>query len=87
LIAERQKERMSNKEDKVKVYQQQAHAHDVEDVVDLDDIIVYTIMNHDISIGCDGDDDNNTDGNAKDDALLAYMAGRSTPVGEPPVKF
>jgi hypothetical protein len=51
--------------------------------VDLDDIIEYTIMNHDISIECDSADDNNVDGNAMDDALLAYMAGRSsTPAGE-----
>jgi hypothetical protein len=73
---------MSHKDNKVKVYQQQAHAHDAEDVVDLDDIIDYTIMNHDISIGCDGADDDNTDGNAKDGALFACMAGRSTPAGE-----
>jgi hypothetical protein len=50
--------------------------------VDLDNIIDYTIMNHDSSIGCDGADDNSADGNAKDDALLAYMVGCSTPVGE-----
>jgi hypothetical protein len=50
--------------------------------VDLDDIIDYAIMNHDVSVGCDGVDEDNTDGNAKDDALLAYMAGRSTPAGE-----
>jgi hypothetical protein len=82
LIAERQKERMSNKDDKGKVYQRQANAHDVDDVVDLDDIIDYNIMNHDVSIVGDGSDDNNTDGNSKDDSLLAYMAGRSTSAGE-----
>ena len=50
----------------------QANMHDVGDFVDLDNIIDYAVMNHDVS-----NDVDIQEGTSTDDTLLAYMAGRS----------
>jgi hypothetical protein len=51
---------------------QQDNAHEVDEIVIIDDIIDYTMLNHDTDV--DDDKGNTTDG----DGLLAYMAGRSS---------
>jgi hypothetical protein len=49
--------------------------HDVQDVVNLDDIIEYAANTHTLQSGyTTGDDGGTTDGN---DTLLAHMTGRS----------
>jgi hypothetical protein len=79
LIAERRKEPMNSNNGKPRTpYQpQQANAHENDEVVDIDDIIDYTMLNHD---GTTYDDNkgNTTDG----DGLLVYMAGCSSLAGD-----
>jgi hypothetical protein len=53
----------------------QANAREVDEVVDIDDIINYTMLNHDGTVDNDDDYKGNT---ANGDGLLAYMAGRSS---------
>ena len=53
--------------------------HDVGDVINLDDIVDYTVMKHDVGSSGDGDDKSKSD---DDDALLAYMAGRTSSLGD-----
>jgi hypothetical protein len=80
LIAERQKERMNNNSKQRTSYpQQQANAHEVDEVVDINDIIDYSMLNHDGTVDDDDDDEGNT---ADGDGLLAYMAGRSSSAGD-----
>jgi hypothetical protein len=59
LIAELQKEQMNNNIGKPRTSYppRQANAHEVDEVVDIDDIIDYTMMNHDGTIDDDDDDD------------------------------
>lgn len=76
LIAERQKERMNNVHSKPRVPYppRQANVHNVDESVDIDDIIDYTILNHEVALT-----DDDTKGTSTDnDSLLAYMAGRSS---------
>ena len=54
------------------------NVHEVANVVDIDDIINYTILNHEVTP--DNDDDKGTSTN--NDSLLAYMAGRSSLAGD-----
>jgi hypothetical protein len=56
----------------------QANAHEVDEVVDIDDIIDYTMLNPDGTVDDDNDKGNTTDG----DGSLAYMAGHSTLPGD-----
>jgi hypothetical protein len=81
-IAEHQKERMSSNNGRPRTSyppQQQANAHEVDEVVDIDDIIYYTMLNHDGPV----DDDDDYKGNKADgDGLLAYIAGRSSSAGD-----
>ena len=76
LIAKRRQERMQSNGGK-RPFQasRQANMHDVSDVVDLDSIIDYAIMNHDVAKLDDGDEIK--EGTSNDDELLAYMAGRT----------
>ena len=57
LIAERQKERMNNTNSKPRVpyTPRQTNMHEVADVVDIDDIIDYTILNHEVMAEDDDD--------------------------------
>jgi hypothetical protein len=50
----------------------QANIHEVDDFANLDDIVAYTSMNHDIT---QPDDNKIKDNMPNDNALLAYMAG------------
>ena len=54
--------------------------HDVSDVVNLDDFIEYTVMNHDAGMNENVDDKVNADDGG--DTLLAYMAGRTSSAGD-----
>jgi hypothetical protein len=56
----------------------QTNVHEVDEVVDVDDIIDYTMMNHDVS----NDDDVDRVNTNNNDGLLAYMAGRSSSAGD-----
>ena len=58
----------------------QTNMHDVSVVVNLDDFIDYTVMNHDVGTNETVDDKVNTDDG--DDTLLAYMAGRTSSAGD-----
>jgi hypothetical protein len=50
-------------------YLPQPNAHEVDEVVDIDDIIDYTMLNHDTNVDYDN-------------GLLVYMAGRSSLAGD-----
>jgi hypothetical protein len=50
------------------------------EVVDIDDIIDYTMLNHDGTV--DDDDDGDKGNTADGDGLLAYMAGHSPSAGD-----
>ena len=80
LIAERQKERMNNTNSKPRVPYppRQTNMHEVADVVDIDDIIDYTILNHEVTSNNDDDKGTLTDNNS----LLAYMSGRTSSAGD-----
>ena len=56
-----------------------ANVHDVGDVINLDDLVDYTVMKHDVVSSGDDDDKVKSD---DDDALLAYMAGRTSSLGD-----
>jgi hypothetical protein len=77
LIAKRRQERMGSNSGYFKPFQppRQANLHKIDDMVNLDDIIDYTVMNHDVY---PQDDKDLKDDNPKDNALLAYMAGRAS---------
>jgi hypothetical protein len=76
LIAKRRQERMQgNGGNRTFQAPRQANVHDVGDVVDLDNIIDYAVMNHDVARLDDVEDIKDTPSN--DDELLAYMAGRT----------
>ena len=53
--------------------------HNVGDVINLDDIVDYTVMKHNVVLSGDDDDKVKSD---DDDALLAYMAGRTSSLGD-----
>jgi uncharacterized membrane protein len=55
----------------------QANVHEVEDVINIDDIVDYFVMQHDVT---SHDDVANVKGYeaVSNDALLAYMAGQNT---------
>jgi hypothetical protein len=53
----------------------QANIHEEDDFVNLDDIVAYTTMNHDVTQSYDKDI---KDESPTDNALLAYMAGSSS---------
>jgi hypothetical protein len=55
----------------------QVNAHDVNNLVCIDDIIEYTIINHEVS-NVKADDDNKDSGNNGDNALLAFMEGQGS---------
>jgi hypothetical protein len=80
LISDRQKERRtsSNGKPRTAYPPRQASAHDVDEVVDIDVIIDYTMLNHDANADDDDDKGNTTDS----DSLLSYMAGRSSLAGD-----
>jgi hypothetical protein len=54
------------------------NAHEFNEVVDIDDSIDYTMLNHDAH----NDDDNNKGNTTHGDVLLAYMAGCSSLAGD-----
>jgi hypothetical protein len=54
----------------------QTNAHDVGEVVNLDDIIDYAVMKHDV--GRTEDTEDIKDDAFSDDAPLVYMAGQGT---------
>jgi hypothetical protein len=56
----------------------QTNINEVDEVVDVDDIIDYTMLNQDAT-GANYDDKRTT---ANDDGLLAYMAGLSSSTGD-----
>jgi hypothetical protein len=78
LIAKRRQERMTSNNGNHKPFpsQRQANVHGITDLVDLDDIIDYAVMNHDVGIS--GDDGDNKESVESNDELLAFMAGRET---------
>ena len=82
LIAKRRQERMNQRNGNRKPFQakRQANVHDVSDVVNLDDLIDYAVMNHDV--GTSETVDDKFDGDDGDDKLLAYMAGRTSSAGD-----
>jgi hypothetical protein len=61
--------------------QSQVNAHDVNDLVCIDDIIDYTIMHHEVN-NVKVNDDNKDSGNNSDNALLAIMAGQGSSSGD-----
>jgi hypothetical protein len=77
LITKRRQELMGNKEGARKPFQspRQVNAHNVNYLVCIDDIIDYTIMNHEVN-NVKVDDDNKYSGNNGYNALLAFMAGQ-----------
>ena len=81
LIAKRRQERMGQRNGNRKPFQakRQANVHNFSDVVNLDDFVDYAVMNHDVGTTetVDGKVDSD-DG----DALLAYMAGRTSSAGD-----
>jgi hypothetical protein len=79
-IAEHQKERINSSNGKLRTPYppRQANAHEVFDIVDIDNIIDYTMLNHDMNVDDDDDKGNTTDG----DGLLAYITGRSSSAGD-----
>jgi hypothetical protein len=81
LIAERQKEQIKsgNGKPRTSYPPRQANTHEADVVVDIDDIIDYTMLNHDGTVDDDDDDKGNT---ANGDGLLAYMAGRRSSAGD-----
>ena len=80
LIAKRRQERLNSANRNRKSYPpRQANMHDVGDVINLDDIVDYTVMKHDVVSSGDGDDKDKSD---DDDALLAYMAGRTSSLSD-----
>jgi hypothetical protein len=52
----------------------QANAHEVDEVVDIDDIIDYTMLNQDQTV----DDDDEKGNTTNSDGSFAYMAGHSS---------
>jgi hypothetical protein len=80
LIAKRRQERMGNNGSNSKPFQanRQVNTHEVGDVVNLDDIIDYAVMIHDV--GTTEINEDIKDEAMSDDALLAYMAGQGTDV-------
>jgi hypothetical protein len=74
---------MVNNEGARKPFQssRQVHAHDVNDLVCIDDRIDYTIMNHEVN-NVKVDDDDRDSGNNGDNALLAFMAGQGSSSGD-----
>jgi hypothetical protein len=79
LIAERHKELMNsnNGEPRTPYPTRQASGHEVDEVVDIDDIIDYNMLNHDGTVDDYDNNGNTTDG----DGLLVYMADRSSSTG------
>ena len=78
LIAKRRQERLNSASGNRKSYpSRQANVHDVGDVINLDDIVDYTVMKHDVVLSGDDDDKVRSD---DDDTLLAYMVGSSKDV-------
>jgi hypothetical protein len=73
LIAKRHQERMGHVPPAAN---RQVHLHDVEDLVNLDDIIEYTSMNHDITTPDVKEDSREA---PSDNALLRLMAARGSP--------
>ena len=81
LIAKRRQERLNLASGNRKSYPpRQANVHEVGDVINLDDIVDYSVMKHDVVSAGEGDDDKVKP--PEDDALLAYMAGRTLSVGD-----
>jgi hypothetical protein len=78
-IAKRRQERMSSNGSTSKALQslRQANVHEAEDVINIDDIVDYCVMEHDVT-----SQDNVADGKGDEalsnDAALAYMARRNT---------
>jgi hypothetical protein len=80
LIAKRRQERLNSASGTRKSYPpRQANVHDIGDVINLDDIVDYTVMKHDVVSSGEEDDKVKSD---DDDALLAYMAGRTSSLGD-----
>jgi hypothetical protein len=79
-IAGRQKERMnsSNSKPRKPYPPQQSNAHEADEVVDIDDIINYTMLNHNTNVDDDDDKGITNDG----DDLPAYIAGCSSLAGD-----
>ncbi len=81
LIEKRRKERFVNTNQSMPSANRQANAHLVEDHINLDDLIDYTVMNHTTGLVNAVDD---KDGDRNDD-LLAFMSGHTN--AEAGVKF
>jgi hypothetical protein len=77
LIAKRRQERMKNSNGNYKPFQpsRQVNLHEIEDMVNLDDIVDYTVNNHTIA---SSDEQDPKDVTTNDDVLLAFMAGRGS---------
>ena len=77
LIAKRRKERSAQggTNSFARNQSRQVHVHDIQDDVNLDDIIEYTVNVHSVQ---DTADDAETSSGAAPDALLAHMAGQTT---------
>ena len=71
LLEKRRKERFGNGSTSTRSAPRQANVHSMEETVNLDDLIDYTVMNHTTVSTDDKVDD-------KGDELLAYMAGRTS---------
>ena len=81
LISKRRLERMGRNNSNRKPYAppRRANVHDVEEMVDLDNLVDYTAMIHEIG---KSDDEPEPVDDEEDDALLAYMAGRKSASGD-----
>jgi hypothetical protein len=84
FIAKRRQEWMSSHGITSKTLQslRQANVHEVEDVINIDDIVDYFDMQHDVT-SQDDVADVKGDEALSNDALLAYMAGRNTGASPP----
>ena len=79
LIEKRRKERKlgnNNHNRPSNPMHRQANQHSIEEHVNLDDLIDYTVMNHNTNLI---DDSSNQAQDNSDTALLAYMSGRTNP--------
>jgi hypothetical protein len=76
LLEKRRKERSGGNNRSINPNTRQVNAHHMEDLINLDDLIDYTIMSHKIDSTDVGNDPKNSDD------LLAFMAGTKSDAGD-----
>ena len=78
IVAQRHQERLKQQDGKVYQPARQGNIHEVNDVVNIDDIIDYTVMKHDVNVA--NTETSSPDVSTEND-LLAFMAGRESSAG------